>query len=98
MPNRKGSKPPQRPAKPLVANNPGAGSASVLPMEIQIGDRFTKSGVEWEVLTHPSAMHGAKNLRATVVRPGLLESDREAKWPVPEHEHIAIRRSLRSES
>jgi hypothetical protein len=65
-------------------------------MEIQVGDRFTEQGLEWEVVTHPTAMHGAKTLRARVVRPGLPESEREVKWPA--HEHIAIRRGARSES
>jgi hypothetical protein len=67
----KGSKPPQGPAMPPVANQPAAGSAPVLLMEIQIGDRFTEPGVEWDVLTDPSAMHRAKNLRASVARLGL---------------------------
>jgi len=65
-------------------------------MEIQIGDRFTEQGFEWEVLTHPSAMHGPKNFRARVVRPGLPESEREVKWPA--HEHLATRRGMRSQS
>jgi hypothetical protein len=64
-------------------------------MEIQVGDRFTEQGFEWEVLTHPTAMHGAKTLRARVVRPGLPESEREVAWPA--HHHIAIRRGPRSE-
>ena len=29
-------------------------------MYIQVGDRFTDAGFEWEVLTHPTAMHGAR--------------------------------------
>ena len=67
-----------------------AGSDAVLPMAIQVGDRFTEQGLEWEVLTHPTAMHGAKTLRARVVRPGLPEREREVTWPA--HEHVAIRR------
>jgi hypothetical protein len=35
-------------------------------MEIQVGDRFIDQGEEWEVLTHPAAMHGGKSLRASV--------------------------------
>jgi hypothetical protein len=87
MPRRKDSKP---------APKADAGSATVLPMDIQVGDRFTEQGFEWEVLTHPTAMHGAKTLRARVVRPGLPESEREVTWPA--HEHVAIRRGPRSES
>lgn len=33
-------------------------AASILPMEMQIGGRFTDQGEEWEVVTHPAAMHG----------------------------------------
>ena len=36
----------------------------MLPMEIQIGDRFTDHDFEWEVVTHPAALHGGKSLRA----------------------------------
>jgi len=37
-------------------------------MEIQVSDRFTDQGEEWEVVTHPAAMHGGKSLRATAGR------------------------------
>src|SRR5215510_4301199 len=90
----KGAKPAQPSAKAPATRKPIAGSASVLPMDIQVGDRFTEQGFEWEVLTHPTAMHGAKTLRASVVRPGLPESEREVTWPA--HKHIAIRRGARS--
>ena len=59
-------------------------------MEIQVGDRFTDQSFKWQVLTHPAAMHGAKTLRARVVRPGLPESEREVTWTA--HERVAIRR------
>jgi hypothetical protein len=41
---------------------------SVLPMELQIGDRFTDQDFEWEVLTRPETLHGAKRLRARIQR------------------------------
>ena len=65
-----------------------------MPMEVQVGDRFTAEGVEWEVLTHPTAMHGAKTLRARVVRPGVPETEREVIWQA--HERVIIRRCTRS--
>ena len=40
-----------------------AGTLSLLPMEIQIGDRFTEGEFEWEVVTHPAAFQGGKSLR-----------------------------------
>ena len=69
---------------------PDTGSASVLPMEIQVGDRFSDEEFEWEVLTHPAVLHGAKSLRASVQRPGLPESEREMTWPA--HVRVKIRR------
>jgi hypothetical protein len=90
----KATKPLKARAKAPAAREPIAGSASVLPMDIQVGDRFNEQGFEWEVLSHPTAMHGAKTLRASVVRPGLPESEREVTWPA--HKHIAIRRGARS--
>jgi hypothetical protein len=37
-------------------------------MEIEIGDRFTDEEGEWEVVSHPATLHGAKSLRARVRR------------------------------
>jgi len=31
-------------------------------MEIQIGDRFTDEEGEWEVVSHPATLHGAKSV------------------------------------
>ena len=63
-------------------------------MDLLVGDCFTAEGFEWEVLTHPTSMHGAKRLRARVVRPGVPETEREVTWPA--HERVVIRRSPRS--
>jgi hypothetical protein len=73
MAKRQAAKPQQPPARARAAGEPDPGSASVLPMEIQIGDRFTDQGEEWEVLTHPAAMHGGKSLRPAS---SALESQR----------------------
>jgi hypothetical protein len=62
-------------------------------MEIQVGDRFTDHDFEWEVLTHPAVLHGAKILRARIQRPGLPESERDMTWPA--HERVDIRRGPR---
>ena len=91
---RKAARRQQPPVTASGSEEPDAGSVSVLPMDLQIGDRFTAEGFEWEVLTHPTAMHGAKKLRARVVRPGVPETEREVMWPA--HERITIRRSPRS--
>src|SRR4029434_9863144 len=76
-----GSEAEQSQATAPGSEEPDAGSASVLPMDLQVGDRFTAEGFEWELLTHPTAIHGAKRLRASVVRPGVPETEREVTWP-----------------
>ena len=88
---RKAAKGTKQPAKARAPQDPEDESASVLPMDLQVGDRFTAEGFEWEVLTHPTATHGAKALRARVLRPGLPETEREVTWPA--HERLKIRRS-----
>jgi hypothetical protein len=85
---RKGKRPTQRQGEVRTAQQPGA--VSLLPMEIQIGDRFTDHDFEWEVVTHPSAFQGGKSLRARIRRPGLPETEREMTWPA--HLAVQIRR------
>jgi hypothetical protein len=87
---RKAVKAAQRQAKPAASRAAGAASVSMLPMEIQIGDRFTDHDFEWEIVTHPVVLHGGKSLRATIQRPGLPESEREMIWPA--HVRVDIRR------
>jgi hypothetical protein len=60
-------------------------------MEIRVGDRLIDQGFEWEVLTRPAVLHGAKTLRARIQRPGLPESERQMTWPA--HVRVEIRRS-----
>jgi hypothetical protein len=48
---RKSVKSAQREAKAPAAQDAAKGVASILPMEIQIGDRFTDHDYEWEVVT-----------------------------------------------
>jgi hypothetical protein len=77
-------------AKTRAAQGVDTVTASMLPMEIQIGDRFTDHDFEWEVVTHPAALHGGKSLRARIQRPGLPETERDMTWPA--HVRVAIRR------
>jgi len=65
--SRQGRKPHARRAKPAAASSAGAGTISILPMDIQIGDRFTDEEGEWEVVSHPATLHGAKSLRTRVI-------------------------------
>jgi hypothetical protein len=87
---RRDVKSKQRPPKARTAQEADAATVSVLPMEIQIGDRFTDHDFEWEVVTHPAALHGGKSLRARIQRPGLPETERDMTWPA--HEGVDIRR------
>jgi hypothetical protein len=59
-------------------------------MDLQVGDRFDDQGFEWEVVTRPKGMHGGKNLRARIVRPGVPETERDMIWAA--HERVEIRR------
>jgi hypothetical protein len=82
------SAPPQ--AKTRAAPGADTVTASMLPMEIQIGDRFTDHDFELEVVTHPAALHGGKSLRARIQRPGLPETERDMTRPA--HVRVDIRR------
>ena len=85
---RKGKRRTEQQAEGRAAQE--AGTVSLLPMEIQIGDRFTDQGFEWEVVTRPAAFQGGKSLRARIRRPGLPETEREVTWPA--HITLQIRR------
>ena len=81
---RKGNTPTRRAGE-------NAGTLSLLPMEIQIGDRFTEGEFEWEVVTHPAALQGGKRLRARIRRPGVPESETEMIWRA--HVRVKVRRA-----
>jgi hypothetical protein len=87
---RKALRSQKRVGKPTAAPNADAATVSVLPMELQNGDRLTDQDLEWEVVTRPEVLHGAKTLRARIQRPGLPESEREMTWPP--HVRVQIRR------
>ena len=56
--------------------------------------RLTDAGFEWEVVTHPAALHGGKSLRARIQRLGLPETERDMTWPA--HVKIKISRGAKS--
>jgi len=88
---RKGVKSAPRQAGAPEAKRTDTGTAPLLPMEIQVGDRFTDQDFEWEVVTHPATLHGGKRLRARIRRPGLPETERDMTWPA--HVRVEIRRA-----
>jgi hypothetical protein len=83
----------QRQAKPRVSPRSATATLSVLPMDIQIGDRFTDAEGEWEVVSHPATLHGAKSLRARVRRTEPPAAERDVTWPA--HVRVEIRRGPR---
>jgi hypothetical protein len=89
---RKASKRAERRGKVRAAQPPHTAAISILPMEIQIGDRFTDEEGEWEVVSHPAALHGAKRLRARVRRAEQPGGERDVTWPA--HVRVEIQRSL----
>jgi len=70
-------------AKPVQPPLPGMpsplppGTARILPMQLQIGDRMSDSTGEWEVIGHPYTTNGGKNVHVRVQRadrPGMVEA------------------------
>jgi hypothetical protein len=91
--SRKGGKSQKNRAKPSVPQGTDAATVSILPMEIQIGDRFTDAEGEWEVVSHPATLHGAKSLRARVRRTEQPAAERDVTWPA--HVRVETRRGPR---
>jgi hypothetical protein len=90
--SRKGAKRHKSPAKTDASQSLGAVTVSVLPMDIQIGDLFTNEEDEWEVVSHPATLHGAKSLRARVQQAVESATERDVTWPA--HVRVEIRRGL----
>jgi hypothetical protein len=66
--SRQAAKAHGRPGKADASQNADAATVSVLPMEIQIGDRFIDHDFEWEIVTRPEVLDGAMSLRARIQR------------------------------
>lgn len=91
--SRKGEKQQQQ-ANPDTAKGRPATTLSLLPMDLQIGDRFTDAGGEWEIVARPAVTHGGKSLRANVRRSGQPGTERAVSWSA--HARVEIRRGPRS--
>ena len=79
---RRGEPPPGHPKETRP-------SVSVLPMEIRAGDRLADEQGEWEVDTHPDALHGGKALHARLRKVG---EPTVVRYGTPVHEKVTIRR------
>jgi hypothetical protein len=80
----KDSRPPKK-----KADHPGD-ELCILPMQIQIGDRYTDETGEWEVVSRPVSFRGGKGVRARVQVPGRPDTEREDIWEA--HQRITVRR------
>ncbi len=84
-------------AKPVQPPLPGMpppeppGTARVLPMQLQIGDRMTDSTGEWEVVGRPYTTNGGKNAHVRVQRPSKPGVTETKMWGA--YEKVAVRRS-----
>jgi hypothetical protein len=78
MPRRK-KREPQSPA-----------GLSILPMELQVGDRFTDETGEWEVASHPYTSEGGKAVHARVQKVGEPAVTEGRRWDA--HERVAVHR------
>jgi hypothetical protein len=66
----------------------------VLPMQLQVGDRFRDEEGVWEVTGHPFTTRDGKVVHATIQQPGQAASAREKTWGA--HEKLTIERSVNS--
>ncbi len=62
----------------------------VLPMQPQIGDRFTDASGEWEVAGRPYTTAGGKAAHVRVQRVGQPDAAETRIWGA--HERVAVRR------
>jgi hypothetical protein len=66
------------------------GTISILPIQLQVGDRYTDETGEWEVVSRPVSFRGGKGVRARVQVPGRPDTEREDTWEA--HQRITVRR------
>jgi hypothetical protein len=54
------------PKPPKKAGDLPASGISILPMQLQVGDRYSDEPGEWEVVSRPVSFRGGKGVRARV--------------------------------
>ena len=75
---------------------PPATTRRVLPMQLQIGDRFTDEEGVWEIADHPFTTRQGKLVHAAIRKPGEAASSREKTWPA--HERLTIQHATATPS
>ena len=64
------------------------GTARVLPMQLQVGDRMTDSTGEWQVVGRPYTTNGGKNAHVRVQRVGQSGGVEVRTWGA--NERVAV--------
>jgi hypothetical protein len=80
-------------AKPRFEPRSTDGPRSLLPMEIQVGNRLTDAGFEWEVVTIRRPCTAARACAQEYGARGLPETERDMTWPA--HVRIKISRGAK---
>lgn len=78
---------PRPPKKKPTQPSPGN---SVLPMQLQVGDRFTDETGEWEIASPTYTTGGGKVVHARVQKVGEPAVSEERSWGA--HELVVVRR------
>jgi hypothetical protein len=68
-----------------------APTIAVLPMALEVGDRFVDEEGEWEVVSGPSTLREGHAVHARVQRPDDPGSAKDVSWPA--HERLTVARS-----
>jgi hypothetical protein len=87
---RQKSKPVQPPLPGMPSPEP-PGTARVLPMQLQVGDRMTDSTGEWEVVGRPYTSAGGKSTSVRVQRPDKPDVTETRMWG--SYEKVSVRRA-----
>jgi len=81
-------------AKPKPEKKPAAAAPStreVLPMQLQVGDRFADANGEWEVISRPYTAAGGKTTRVHVRRVNQPAMAEIRTWGA--HERVSVKRT-----
>jgi len=79
---------PEKKREPPPATSP---TRRVLPMELQVGDRFADETGEWEITVRPYTSPGGKNVHARVRRMDQPATAEDRTWGA--HEKVSVKRA-----
>src|SRR5256712_12868619 len=91
---RPGKKAKARAVQPQLPGMPPPlppGTTRVLPMHLQVGDRFSDETGEWEVTVRPYTSPGGKNVHARVRRLDQPATAEDRTWGA--HEKVSVKRA-----